>query len=32
MIIMGAGTNHWFHSDPIYRAFLTLHHAAAARG
>ncbi|MFI1538584.1 nitrate reductase subunit alpha [Streptomyces anandii] len=24
MIIMGAGANHWFHSDTIYRAFLTL--------
>ncbi|MFB9904313.1 nitrate reductase subunit alpha [Allokutzneria oryzae] len=24
MIIMGAGTNHWFHSDTIYRAFLAL--------
>ncbi|MFB4270597.1 nitrate reductase subunit alpha [Nonomuraea sp. GTA35] len=24
MIAMGAGTNHWFHSDQIYRAFLTL--------
>ncbi|HYA51207.1 MAG TPA: molybdopterin-dependent oxidoreductase, partial [Streptosporangiaceae bacterium] len=24
MIIMGAGTNHWFHSDQIYRSFLTL--------
>ncbi len=24
MIIMGAGTNHWFHSDTVYRAFLTL--------
>ncbi len=24
MIIMGAGTNHWFHSDTIYRAILTL--------
>jgi nitrate reductase alpha subunit len=24
MIIMGAGTNHWFHSETIYRAFLTL--------
>uniref|UniRef100_UPI00356B5003 molybdopterin-dependent oxidoreductase n=1 Tax=Nocardioides sp. TaxID=35761 RepID=UPI00356B5003 len=23
MIVMGAGTNHWFHSDTIYRAFLT---------
>ncbi len=24
MIIMGAGTNHWFHSDTIYRSFFTL--------
>ncbi|MGW5053665.1 nitrate reductase subunit alpha [Actinokineospora sp. NPDC004072] len=24
MIVMGAGTNHWFHSDTIYRCFLTL--------
>ncbi|MEO3855808.1 nitrate reductase subunit alpha [Acrocarpospora sp. B8E8] len=24
MIIMGAGTNHWFHSDTMYRSFLTL--------
>ncbi|NUU21729.1 MAG: nitrate reductase subunit alpha, partial [Streptomycetaceae bacterium] len=24
MILMGAGTNHWFHSETIYRAFLTL--------
>ncbi|MFI0356033.1 nitrate reductase subunit alpha [Actinomadura sp. 9N407] len=24
MIVMGAGTNHWFHSDTTYRAFLTL--------
>ena len=24
MILMGAGTNHWFHSDTIYRAFLVL--------
>ncbi|MEV5508115.1 nitrate reductase subunit alpha [Streptomyces orinoci] len=24
MIVMGAGTNHWFHSDTIYRAFLSL--------
>ncbi|MGN6781744.1 MAG: nitrate reductase subunit alpha [Marmoricola sp.] len=24
MILMGAGTNHWFHSDQIYRAFLAL--------
>jgi nitrate reductase alpha subunit len=22
MILMGAGTNHWFHSDTIYRTFL----------
>ncbi|MEU9500697.1 nitrate reductase subunit alpha [Streptomyces sp. NPDC048196] len=24
MIVMGAGTNHWFHSDTIYRTFLSL--------
>ncbi|MFE0175889.1 nitrate reductase subunit alpha [Streptomyces sp. NPDC059002] len=24
MIVMGAGTNHWFHSDMIYRSFLSL--------
>jgi nitrate reductase / nitrite oxidoreductase, alpha subunit len=24
MICMGAGTNHWFHSDLIYRSFLNL--------
>jgi nitrate reductase alpha subunit len=24
MIAMGAGTNHWFHSDTIYRTFLAL--------
>lgn len=24
MIVMGAGTNHWFHSDQIYRAMLSL--------
>ncbi|GAA0424802.1 nitrate reductase subunit alpha [Streptomyces luteireticuli] len=24
MIAMGAGTNHWFHSDTVYRAFLAL--------
>ncbi len=24
MIVMGAGTNHWFHSDTIYRGFLAL--------
>ncbi len=24
MIVMGAGTNHWFHSDQVYRTFLAL--------
>jgi len=24
MIILGAGTNHWFHSDAMYRTFLAL--------
>jgi nitrate reductase alpha subunit len=24
MITMGAGTNHWFHSDQIYRTFFTM--------
>ena len=24
MIVMGAGTNHWFHSDQTYRAMLAL--------
>jgi nitrate reductase alpha subunit len=24
MILMGAGTNHWFHSDTMYRTFLAL--------
>nr|WP_245974731.1 nitrate reductase subunit alpha [Thermomonospora umbrina] len=24
MIIMGAGVNHWFHADTVYRAFLAL--------
>ncbi|MBX6750053.1 MAG: nitrate reductase subunit alpha [Micromonosporaceae bacterium] len=24
MICMGAGTNHWYHSDQIYRSFFTL--------
>ncbi|GAA2594896.1 nitrate reductase subunit alpha [Actinomadura fulvescens] len=24
MIILGAGTNHWFHSDTMYRTFLSL--------
>uniref|UniRef100_UPI0023F0D846 molybdopterin-dependent oxidoreductase n=1 Tax=Ruania albidiflava TaxID=366586 RepID=UPI0023F0D846 len=32
MIIMGAGTNHWFHSDTIYRTFLTLTNLCATQG
>ena len=32
MIIMGAGTNHWFHSDTIYRAFLTLTNITGCQG
>jgi nitrate reductase alpha subunit len=32
MIIMGAGTNHWFHSDTIYRAFLTLTSITGCQG
>ena len=24
MICMGAGTNHWFHSDETYRSFIAL--------
>ena len=24
MIMLGAGTNHWFHSDQIYRAILSM--------
>ncbi|KOT57767.1 MULTISPECIES: nitrate reductase subunit alpha [Streptomyces] len=24
MIVMGSGTNHWFHADTIYRSFLSL--------
>ncbi len=32
MICMGAGTNHWFHSDQIYRAFLSLLLALRLRG
>ncbi|GAA2097558.1 nitrate reductase subunit alpha [Microlunatus panaciterrae] len=32
MIIMGAGTNHWFHSDTIYRAFLTLINLTGCQG
>ncbi|TDE88879.1 nitrate reductase subunit alpha [Occultella glacieicola] len=32
MILMGAGTNHWFHSDAIYRAFLTLTTITGSQG
>ncbi|UNX54435.1 nitrate reductase subunit alpha [Georgenia sp. TF02-10] len=32
MIIMGAGTNHWFHSDQIYRTFLTLTTLTGSQG
>ncbi len=32
MIIMGAGTNHWFHSDTIYRAFLALTTLTGSQG
>lgn len=32
MILMGAGTNHWFHSDTIYRAFLALTNLTGCQG
>lgn len=32
MILMGAGTNHWFHSDTIYRAFLALTTLTGSQG
>jgi nitrate reductase alpha subunit len=32
MIAMGAGTNHWFHSDQIYRTFLSLVQLCGAQG
>ncbi|GAA0285933.1 nitrate reductase subunit alpha [Actinomadura nitritigenes] len=32
MIVMGAGTNHWFHSDTIYRAFLALTSLTGCQG
>jgi nitrate reductase / nitrite oxidoreductase, alpha subunit len=32
MILMGAGTNHWFHSDTIYRSFLTLTTVTGCQG
>ncbi|MBO8193974.1 nitrate reductase subunit alpha [Streptomyces oryzae] len=32
MIVMGAGTNHWFHSDTIYRSFLALLQLTGCQG
>ncbi|EWM19182.1 nitrate reductase subunit alpha [Kutzneria sp. 744] len=32
MIAMGAGTNHWFHSDQIYRAFLAMLQLCGCQG
>lgn len=32
MILMGAGTNHWFHSDTIYRTFLTMTTVTGCQG
>ncbi|WP_165214936.1 nitrate reductase subunit alpha [Schaalia sp. ZJ1691] len=32
MILMGAGTNHYFHSDTIYRSFLALTTMCATQG
>ncbi|MGH3436183.1 MAG: nitrate reductase subunit alpha, partial [Sciscionella sp.] len=32
MIAMGAGTNHWFHSDEIYRTFLSLLQLTGCQG
>ena len=32
MIVMGAGTNHWFHSDQTYRAILSLRPALRLPG
>ncbi|MBF6334132.1 nitrate reductase subunit alpha [Nocardia transvalensis] len=32
MIAMGAGTNHWFHSDQIYRTFLALVQLCGCQG
>lgn len=32
MILMGAGTNHWFHSDTIYRTFLALMSMTGCQG
>ncbi|MFG2907538.1 nitrate reductase subunit alpha [Kitasatospora sp. NPDC048286] len=32
MIVMGAGTNHWFHSETIYRSFLALLQLTGCQG
>ncbi|MFC7303352.1 nitrate reductase subunit alpha [Streptomyces monticola] len=32
MILMGAGTNHWFHSETIYRGFLALLQLTGCQG
>ncbi|CAM5246316.1 nitrate reductase (quinone) OS=Streptomyces alboniger OX=132473 GN=CP975_30465 PE=3 SV=1 [Streptomyces alboniger] len=32
MILMGAGTNHWFHSETIYRSFLALLQLTGCQG
>ncbi|MBY8858902.1 nitrate reductase subunit alpha [Nocardia sp. CA2R105] len=32
MILMGAGTNHWFHSETIYRTFLALLQLTGCQG
>ncbi|MER6539678.1 nitrate reductase subunit alpha [Streptomyces sp900105755] len=32
MILMGAGTDHWFHSETIYRAFLALLQLTGCQG
>jgi nitrate reductase alpha subunit len=32
LIMMGAGTNHWYHSDQIYRAMLTLVQLCGCQG
>ena len=32
MILMGAGTNHWYHSDQIYRAMLVLTSITGCQG
>ena len=32
MILMGAGTNHWFHSETVYRSFLALLQLTGCQG